>query len=162
MEQPLTVVNSKVALPSILYRLKAVYDENDMPVRYNTNGSYLFDLVDYYGKAFEDDDIIYIDYVGLVMDDQCRPMIHEAHIQACEVFCKTQMFEEDYAMGKFNPRLYETWTQSLPGLVHAARGSNYRQFTEEQLNQINIIRGNMFPRIEKTSVRDEQIYPDRV
>ena len=161
IEQPLQVIGSKVALPSNIHRLTAAYDEDDQPIRYNTNGAYLFDVVDYHGNSFEDENEIYIDYVGLVMDDQCRPMIHEAHSQACEVFCKLQMFEEDYAMGRFNARLYEEWQSSIGGLVQSARGSNYRQFTEEQLNHLVIIKGNMFPRLEKTSVRDEQVYPKR-
>lgn len=161
MEQPLTVVNSKAPLPTNLYRLTAVYNSTDQPVRYNSNGAYLFDLVDYNGNQLEDDDEIYIDYVGLVLDNQCRPMIHESHIQACEVFCKLQAFEEEYAMGKFNPRLFEMWQQSLPGLIQASRGSNYRQFTKEHLTQLSIIRGNMFSRIERTPLRDEQTYPER-
>lgn len=161
LKQPLPVVTSKVALPTNLYRLLAVYDDNDQHTRHNNNGAYLFDLVDYYGNAFDDDTEIYIDYVGLILDDQCRPMIHESHVAACETFCKLQAFEEEYAMGKFSPRMYEQWMQALPGQIQASRGSNYRQFTKEHLNHLNVIRGNMFPRLESTPLRDEQTYPAR-
>lgn len=161
MEQPLDVVNATAYLPSNLYRLLNTYDENDIEIRYSTNGAYLFNMVDYNGNVVEDADEIFIDYIGLVLDDDCKPMIHEKHIQACETFCKMQMFEEEYAMGKFNINLWREWQQGLPGMIQAAKGSNYRQFSRDHLTNINIIRGNMFPRLEKTTLRDENIYPKK-
>ena len=119
LEIPLDVVKGKVRLPDNLYKLIDVYWIRD----YDPQRAKLYQVenrVDYLkmntvlkhlkmgSKRFEED-VVWINYIGTPMGDDCIPLIYEPHYPACETFCKIQGFEGDILHGTINSSLYMVW-----------------------------------------------------
>jgi len=148
-EIDLTVNNNMVLLPCNIFRILDVYlSDNQNGLDYKNNGSYLYDLKQN-GNTINlpDNSIVYINYSGVNIDINTGEfLIVKGHEEACKTYCKIQMFEEDVAFGKFNYSLWAGWQQQFSGQFLGAK-NNYQHKSRKQIDDINIIRGNMVQRI---------------
>jgi hypothetical protein len=156
-EIDLTVNNNMVLLPCNIFRILDVYlGDNQIGLDYKNNGSYLYDLKQN-GNILNlpDNSIIYINYRGINIDTNTGEfLIVKGHEEACKTYCKIQMFEEDVALGKFNASLWAGWQQQFSGQFLGAR-NNYQHKSRKQIDDLNIIRGNMIQKIGDLSLYHE-------
>ena len=127
-------------MPCNVFRLLDVYSAAEEYINYYNNGAYLILPADY--KS----DHVYINFVGTALSDEGEPLIIKGHENACETFCKIRLFEEDVAYGRFNMQLWAMWKEEFSGQVAASK-SDMRHFDRQHFNKLNIIRGNMIPKI---------------
>ena len=83
-------------VPCNLYRLLDVMDMYWNRIPYYNDGTYIRMDSKFYGKQ------IRINYYGLPIDPDGRPLIVKGHEKACEYFCMKQIMEEDFLTGKLN------------------------------------------------------------
>lgn len=143
----LTVTNGIVLLPCNVYRIYDVYDASNNQLMYNTNGAYLYDFkINGTSVTFNDNDVLYINYVGINVDDNGEILIVKGHETACKTWCKINAFEEDAAYGKFDKSMWSLWREEFSNQCLAAR-YNIRHKDRLNIDNINKIRGNMLPKI---------------
>lgn len=150
---PLTVTSRQVELPCNIHRILDVYDSDEARVQYYNNGAFLVDLRDDTGEELDDSvETIYINYVGLPLDDDGIPLILKGHEPACETFCKINFFEEKVALGEFSPDLWEKWNQQFSGQITSAKQS-VRHMDRYDIDKLNIIKGNMIIKIGSMPIK---------
>lgn len=136
---PLAIKKGKALLPSNLYRLLDVFDGEDPDlearVRFNRQGKVLKQLIDY------KKDVIWINYIGTPIDEQCLPLIYEDHFPACETLCKINGFEGDALYSEVNQNIYGDWKQRFDGMIQGVKGG-YRNWTAQDFADMTIIMGN--------------------
>jgi len=150
MEIPLTVINSQALLPCNIFRIIDAYDGFESSIDYSlsSTGAYLTSLKYTNSGADYDEDTVYINYKGTPIDpDTGFPLIAKGHENACEVFCKMRLFEEDALYGKINYNMYVRWDQQFSGMITNALADPYRHKVANYLKQLDTIRGNMLPQI---------------
>ena len=145
-EVELTVESCRALLPCNLERILDIYDPNESIVVGAQNmGSYLSLPDDY------TDDTVFINYVGTPLSNQGIPLIVKGHENACELFCKIRTFEEDMVDGRFDKNLWMSWDQQFSGMCQNAL-QNWKHKTRDDINKLQVIRGNMIPVIGLTTL----------
>lgn len=135
--------NKRALLPCNVFRIFDVFsDENDdsSRVEYYNTGTYLSLPEDY---AL---DYVFITYAGIPVNELGEPLIIKGHENACETFCKLQIFEEDVCYGKFDKDMYLRWDDKFSGQLINAK-TDMRHFDRDHFNKLIVIRGNMIPKI---------------
>ena len=106
VDVPLTVNdNRQVLLPCNLYKIQdvfAVIGDNSSRITYSNNGVYLSFSSDQTFPTNDDgNSIVYMNYKGIAIDtDTGYPLIKKGHEYACEAYCLTKIYLEDYLSGK--------------------------------------------------------------
>jgi len=149
-EIPLKISGSKVKLPDNLYKLLDVYDntepENPLRVGYNRQKSVLKQIIDPRTETKYEKKVIWINYVGTALDDNCIPLIDENHYPACETLCKINGFELEATYGEISMNIYMDWKQRFDGMIQGAKG-DVRDWDAKTWAQMTVIMGNEIPRI---------------
>jgi hypothetical protein len=146
-EIDLTIDNNMVIIPCNIFSILDVYISSNEILEYKSNGSYLYDLkLNGVKQTYSDGTKVYMNYKGVNIDENGEILIVKGHEEACKTFCKYQMFEEDAAFGKFNMNMWLGWKTEFSGQYQAAK-YNYQHKSRARINNLNIIRGNLIPRI---------------
>lgn len=156
LEVPLKVIYSSVAgiqpkvlLPCNVAKLWDVYSDpntNGSDVEHFNEGAFLYLPLDYKLPY------VYINYVGIPIDDNGNLLIVKGHEQACETFCKIKNFEEDALYGKFNAQMWYGFKEEFSGQIQYSKYSILRNMTRQDFNKLEIIRGNAVPKIGRVSL----------
>lgn len=157
---PLEVGPSKMVLtPCNIYKIVELMDQYDERLIYNKTRTHLTNIRN--AERDEDQypdvgDTLYITYIGVPVDEETGMiLIPSGHEIACETWNKIKFFEEDYANGNINGRLYETWLNTFPGQVDAIRGS-FKEWDDTDLQYLNIIQGNILNMIGDMPLSHQQ------
>lgn len=158
LEYPLTVVGNAAKLPCNVFRILDVYEDinSQRRVIYNNNGSYLYNITDINKAEYDDGTVIYMNYVGLYIDDNGYPLIYTTHRPACETYCKIKLFEEDTAYGKFDRNMWGMWNNQFSGQIHAAK-STFQNMDQKKMNDMIVISANMIPRVYEIPLTQNMI-----
>lgn len=132
------VKNYQALVPCNLYRLLDVMGDNNMTrIKYYYDGTYIR-LDNNYGYAS-----IYINYYGLPIDDQWRPLIIKGHEKAVEYFCIKMLFEEDFIQGKMNATQWQyilsEYEMGLAKAYHSKKNLSRNEIAEMTQIQFNMI-----------------------
>lgn len=138
-----------ILLPCNIYRILDVFSDANNKKSFVENyneGSYLYLPVNY------DKQYIFLNFVGLPIDENGDVLIVKGHEQACETFCKIKNFEEAAMTGKFDIRLWLEFEQKFSGQIANSKYSVMRTMQRSDYNKLLIIRGNMVPKIGRISL----------
>lgn len=154
---PLTVGFEKMVLiPCNIYKIEELFNDSDERLNYNRTKNFLFDIINPAdNEEVKENDVIYISYIGVPVSKDGDILIPSGHEPACETFCKTRFFEEDALLGKININMYFRWEVKFSGQVQAIR-SSFRNIDRNHLNEMNIIRGNLLPKIGQMTLLHER------
>ena len=141
MEIPLEVTNGIVQLPSNIYKMLDVYNNPRDNARLTFRKVNQRLTVSNYA-----DPVLYINYIGTPLNEDCIPLIHEDHQPACETYCKINAYAEEMLLGKINQNEYADWKIRFDGMIQSAKGS-YRDYDNERLRKMDIILGSQIPKI---------------
>lgn len=137
---PLTVANCIAKLPCNVYRIEDVYLPSGNVPYYN-DGAYLRLPEDFRGT------VIYINYIGIPVDNEGIPLILKGHEQANVSFCVLQLLTPLHMAGQLkNPNVYAEYTDKVNYQCHAAK-NGYRHKDRAAVNQEVIVWGNTIPKI---------------
>jgi len=143
---PLNVVRNQVYLPENLYKLLDVFEyiseSNQKRVRFNRNknGKVIKQLINY------DKDVVWINYIGTPMNDDCMPLIDVDHFPACETLCKINAFEGDALYGEISQAVFMDWKDRYDGMIQGVKGG-VKNWTAQDFAEMTVIMGNEIPKI---------------
>ena len=144
LQVKLVVSNYMAKLPCNIYRVLDVYTtlgDSNSREPYNHSGAYINFNSDYLL------DYVYIDYYGTPIDEETgEPLILKGHEQACEAFCVYNVYYEDFLTGKLNGNAWGFIVDEWRAKTDASTGG-FRHYDRQKLNDMNIILGNMVPKI---------------
>ena len=140
LEVDLETSPPQALMPCNVFRLLDVFNDGEEYTNYYNNGSYLILPANY------NEEYVYLNFVGTAISDEGDPLIIKGHENACETFCKIRLFEEDVAYGRFNQQMWAMWKEEFSGQVAASK-CDMRHFDRQHFNKLNIIHGNMIPKI---------------
>lgn len=117
-EYELSVSNYKALLPCDVYRILNVYTDSKYEVPNKHDGAYL--LFDPSMK----ETTLYLDYYGIASDpDTGFPLIKKGHEAACEAYCLTSIYYEDFINGNIDGQRWGFMVQDRDNKIGGARGS---------------------------------------
>lgn len=135
------MLGRRALIPCNVYRIVKVYtDRNNRnsEINFTRTGRYInFD------KTYQQ---VYIDYFGIIVDEDGYPVILPGHMQAIEAFCVHKLYYEDYLNNEMDHNRWAYITEDMKNKMADAKGS-IRAFTFEDLNSLNYIRYSMVPKI---------------
>jgi len=144
--------NHIATLPCNVHRILDVYSDpnnSESAVNYYNDGVKLI-LNENYTQAD-----VYINYVGQPISDEGEPLIIKGHENACETFCLIRLFEAESTKGQFPPQKIAEWSDKFSNQMTAAR-NDMRHFGRDYFMKLNIIKGNMVPKIGKIGLHHSQ------
>lgn len=136
-------------LPCNVIRILDVYLSNGQRIPYVHNGAFL-----YLNEGFLGDSVM-LNYIGSPIDVDGGSLIVKGHENACEQYCKLQAFEEDYVNGKINQNAYMDWQRTFSGMMQNIK-QDVKNLDMDKLNKLDIIHGNMIPRIGRLVLKQNQ------
>jgi len=136
-------------LPCNVIRILDVYLPNEKRIPYVHNGAFLYLSEDFTG------DTVMLNYIGSPIDVDGGSLIIKGHENACEQYCKLQAFEEDWINGKINQNAYVDWQRTFSGMMQNI-SQDVKNLDMDKLNKLDIIRGNMIPRIGRLVLSQNQ------
>lgn len=148
----LKVINGTAQVPCNIFRILDVFSQQDNPnsrVSYGGNRGFIF-LPEYKGEY------IYMNFIGTPINDDGMPMIARGHESACETYCLTRMFAEDYIYQKIHPNIYQGWMQQFTGQMVSIKQS-MRRFDRDRMNTINCMKYSVM-RIGNLRLASNDIY----
>lgn len=127
------ILNNKVELPTDVFKLETVYDENNNLVEDWTNqGQYVqFSTAKTPNKVF-------ITYYSIPADEDGFPLIKRGYEAACYAYCVYKMFEED--AGTIPPRIPQwRWFQIVQDKEHELGAANcsWSDLTDNDIRDIH-------------------------
>lgn len=146
---PLKIQNLQALLPCNLFRLLDVYTSSNRRIPAYNTGVYLnFNSSTVFDKDSEGKDIVYINYLGIAVDDKTGfPLIKRGHEQACEAFCVWKMYYEDIITDKISVDAKSRIEMEKNIQIQAAR-SSFRSWDKARLHRMLLIINNMIPRLK--------------
>lgn len=144
-EMGFEIIGGRILIPCNCFRIINVYNSGEKELSFFNNGAYLSDIK-LNGTNLEDGDIIYLNYTGTPVDEDGLLIIPLTFVPACEFFCQSKIYFEDYIEGKMSESKYNTIIARFDNSSRAGRNS-YRGLTTNWINKNKIIRGNMLPAI---------------
>jgi hypothetical protein len=154
---PLRYEHEQVLLPCNVFRILDVYRNHYEILDYKNNGAFLYDFK-WKGihRHYPEGTAIFINYRGINIDHETGEcLIVKGHEEACKLYCKLQMYEDDRNMGRFPKDIYAQWEEQFSGMYMAAR-SNYQHKDRKKIDNLTIIRGNMVPKIGSLVLHNQQ------
>jgi len=114
----LKVENSKAIAPRNVFQIKSVFDKYKNKVDYYYDGVYINLSSDY---QYND---IYLTYYGVPIDIKTGyPLIKASHRNACYLYCRNKLYEEDYAENKIPENRWHRWQQEFSQALMAIDSS---------------------------------------
>lgn len=142
--------NLRALQPCNVYRTLDVCSDEDMETRipfYNNGTYYIFDDDQTFNTNDNDDYVVYVSYYGIALDPETGyPLIKKGHEQACEAFCITKIYEEDYLLGNIDANRWQYFQNKLEIELRSA-DSSFRHMSRNELEDFSKIVGNMIPEI---------------
>jgi len=127
----LTVIDGKALLPCNIYRLTDIFlHSGKRLMSVHNDGDKLSFGEDGYVPA--DGEKIYINFMGIPLDEKGYPMFLKGHEQALYWGCVVRMFEEDYAMQRIHPNIYNDITIRYESALNAS-GTGMRHHSKNDL-----------------------------
>jgi hypothetical protein len=127
------IVNNRVELPIDVFKLEAVYDQNNSLVRDCTNqGQYV------QFSTARTPEKVFIDYYSIPIGEDGFPLIKRGYEAACYAYCVYKMFEED--AGTIPPRIPQwRWFQIVQDKEHelGAAANSWSDLTDNDLRDIH-------------------------
>lgn len=127
------IVDGKVELPTDVFKLEAVYDQNNQLIKDCVNqGQYVHFSTLYMPTA------VYIDYYSIPADEDGFPLIKRGYEAACYTYCVYKMFEEDASV--IPPRIQQwRWLQIVDDKEHelGAARSSWSDLTDNDIRDIH-------------------------
>lgn len=143
---PIQVKNNKGYVPCNIYRLLSVHRNKCSVAKYDWDGAFLrfnFDDPGTMGKEYT----VYIDYLGVKVDNEGLPMILDGHQEACFWYCMTKIYFEDYMNGLVPENRFMFLQDRLGHYVDKAKTS-FRYVTRDDMNEIQRIMHNLVPKVK--------------
>lgn len=137
------VVDKSARIPPYCSRLLDVYEDpqrNDKAIPYYNNGAYIVLNSDY------KKDHLYINFMGLAIDEDGIPMIKKGHEEACLRHILVNLYYEDFLTGRISPTAYGEMKEERNLQVQAAV-QDLSNYDRKQLMEIAAIHMNMMPHI---------------
>lgn len=145
----LKVVDLSAQLPCGLSRLLKVrlHEDGMTFTNYDTDGVKLtFNSTQTFDKNDDNEDVIYIDYYAVPVDDDNRPMVLTNHAEACVAYCIMEMHYEDYLTRQLERGawidLKTDWEYKLAGA-----GDDAGDLSEKEKLELRAIMYNIVPDI---------------
>ena len=127
------IVDGKVELPTDVFKLEAVYDQNNQLIKDCVNqGQYVHFSTLHMPTA------VYIDYYSIPADEDGFPLIKRGYEAACYAYCVYKMFEEDASV--IPPRIQQwRWLQIVDDKEHelGAARSSWSDLTDNDIRDIH-------------------------
>jgi len=139
----ITVKDKMARVPPYCARLLDVYsnpDDEKSHVNYYNNGAYIILGSDYVQPH------VYINFMGLPLDEEGIPLIKKGHEEACVWHCLVNAHLEDFINGRISPTAYGEMKGERNLQVQAAMQS-YSDMDRQELMEIAAIHMNMLPYI---------------
>lgn len=134
----LIIDQKKAALPCNCNKLLDVFQSPHRRVKFRKDGTYLF-----FSENYTD---VMINYRGLPVDDQGRPIFVTGHLNALARYCIMNYFEEDFVTGKMDSQRWQYLVDQWENSRDVARAS-MRDLSRNDIEQILQINANMVPRL---------------
>lgn len=131
-----------VTKPCNIYKILDVFDKHNNPVPFTTNQNGTKLVL----RPEKKHTMVYINYVGMPVNEQGIPLVIRGHENACIYGCLQNALMEPAAMGEINANFYAMIQQKATNFIIEARGT-IRHKTREDWNKLNIIQGNIVPKI---------------
>jgi len=127
------IVDGKVELPTDVFKLEAVYDQNNQLVKDCVNqGQYV-----HFSTLYTPTEV-YIDYYSIPVDEDGFPLVKRGYEAACYAYCVYKMFEEDASV--IPPRIQQwRWLQIVDDKEHelGAARSSWSDLTDNDIRDIH-------------------------
>jgi hypothetical protein len=137
---------NKGYMPCNVYRLLNVHRNKCSIAKYNWDGAYLkFNFDD--PSTFNSEYTVFIDYLGVMVDDQGLPMILDGNQEACYWYCMTKLYFEDFMNGLVAEGKYMFLQDRLGHYVSKCKTS-FRHVTRDDMNEIQRIMHNLVPKVK--------------
>lgn len=128
-----TIRDGKVELPTDVFKLEAVYDQNNQLIKDCVNqGQYV------HFSTLHMPTQVYIDYYSIPADEDGFPLIKRGYEAACYAYCVYKMFEEDASV--IPPRIQQwRWLQIVDDKEHelGAARSSWSDLTDNDIRDIH-------------------------
>lgn len=130
------VRKGRVTLPINIYRINYITDQyGEIIDRKAIGGLYIHGLDKYEGQ------IIKIEFTGVVMDDDCMPLIAASHKDACKRYIILQLFEDD-ALGDMHLfKMQQHRWEQFAGIVLLTK-QGFREWTVDAIASLSTHRYN--------------------
>jgi len=151
----LTIADLQALAPCNIHRLLDVMYEGDR-IYYEYDGTYIMIRDDGFTSDHtdnEDDDYtsgLRINYYGLPLDIDGRPLILKGHQKACEYYCLLQLYEEPYMNGEIDGQRMGLLEKNFAEGIGDALG-DMRNMSRNDKEQLILIMHN--------TIRDVGFYP---
>jgi len=137
----LAVKNDRTILPCNIFRLlEAKRTRNGTRITYRRNGRFLI-----FGTHSELG-AVYIDYVGLPVDENGVPYILEGHEQACAAYVVYKLYLGDFLAQKITLNAWAEIKQDMINKVRAC-GQDFRHYSSEYFDSLRKIQFDMVPKL---------------
>ena len=127
------IVDGKVELPTDVFKLEAVYDQNNQLIKDCVNQ---WQYVHFSSSNMPTQ--VYIDYYSIPADADGFPLIKRGYEAACYTYCVYKMFEEDASV--IPPRIQQwRWLQIVDDKEHelGAARSSWSDLTDNDIRDIH-------------------------
>lgn len=149
----------QAVLPVNVYKLKDVYTRKSDPhsrIPFRNTGTHIILNTN---KKYQR---LYINYLGMPFQEEppYYPLILKGHELACEAYCKRQLYEEDFLLGRMNSNGWQQILYDLNNEIIAATVDNERHKTVDDQDKIQIIRANMIPNHGRKAIEKDMYGTD--
>lgn len=128
--------------PCNVYRILDLFDGRNNPIPFTTNQNGTRLVVRRELRLTS----VQMNFVGMPVMDDGTPLIIRGHENACIYKCLANALMEDFSLGKLNANFYDMIQKKATNYIIEARGT-LRHKTREDWNKLNIIQGNIIPKI---------------
>ena len=159
---PLQVKNNQARLPCNVHRIihvrghhghegnYAEYNNNHVDLSYNNNGAYISFDHNRERHHEENNKYVFITYYGTKIDlETGEPLILRTHIKACEAYCVQQVYYEKFLNNEINGQQWRVIDERVTEGCNIAISQGIRFKDDKDLNRLDMIRGNMIPKLGK-------------
>lgn len=142
-----------VSLPCNIYKILNIYSDPSNPIsqikwKYINKENTLKILVEKGHQA------VYLDFIGIAVDEEGIPLIARSHVPAVETFCTMKIYYEDFLEGISQSYLY--LEQKFSGQMIAIR-QTMRHVDPMMLNDLNVINGDMLESIGNMRIINKMV-----
>jgi hypothetical protein len=138
-------------LPCNISRLLKVRLKEDGAsyIGYSSNGVRLiFKSTLTFTKNEDDEDVVYIDYYGVPVDETTKyPLVLVDHAEACVAYCRKELYYEDYMTGKIDANRYMFLEQQWQTQLTTAEANGAGDLDEKEKMEVRKILYNIQPQI---------------
>lgn len=134
----LDIDQKKALLPCNCHKLLDVFHGNGRRLKFRKDGTYLF-----FDDNYND---VYINYRGLPVDEEGRPLFIRGTEKALARYCIMNYHEEDYVSGKLDGQRWQWLVEKWEDERDVAR-ANLRSLTRNEIEEMLQINSDMVPKL---------------